>query len=221
MLKVLRAAAWGLAAAVVVCAQPRCIEVTVTDPADLAVAGARVSSNGSTTLTDQRGRAQLCSPGTEVRVSAGGFVGVTETLTPDVDLLDIELKTIAPTAATVVVTGAAEPRVLAEIDRSLTVLKVAERDTVSWSFADLIKQDSSIHVRERGPDGTQADLSIRGSSFDQVLVLINGLRVSDAQTGHHAMDLPLPLEAVQQVEVLRGSGATLYGSDAIGARSTS
>ena len=71
-------------------------------------------------------------------------------------------------------------------------------------------------MRERGPDGTQADLSIRGSTFDQVLVMINGVRVSDSQTGHHTLDLPLPFETVQQVEVLPGAGATLYGSDAVG-----
>ncbi|MBI1358193.1 MAG: TonB-dependent receptor [Acidobacteria bacterium] len=216
MQKIFVLAAWGLAAAGIVCAQPRCVRVTVTDPANLAVAGARVSSDGGSAVTDQRGRAELCSPGSEVRISAGGFTAVTETLAPDADVLDVELHTIAPTAATVVVTGDPEPRALSEVDRSLVVLNVAERDTVSWSFADLLKQDSSVHLRERGPDGTQADLSIRGSGFDQVLVLINGMRVSDAQTGHHALDLPLPLESVQQVEVLHGSGATLYGSDAIG-----
>ena len=61
-----------------------------------------------------------------------------------------------------------------------------------------------------------AQVSHRGSTFDQVLVMINGVRVNDPQTGHHTLDLPLPFEAVQQVEVLAGAGATLYGSDAVG-----
>lgn len=188
----------------------------MVDPTGLAVPYARVSSADDDAVTTEAGRAELCDPGEQVRVVAGGFMTITQALPADVTDWTIELSDIAPAASTVVVTGTPVPRTLAEIDRSLTVLPVEERDTVSWSFADLIKQDSSVHVRERGPDGTQADLSIRGSGFDQVLVLINGLRVSDAQTGHHALDLPLPFEAVEQVEVLHGSGATLYGSDAIG-----
>jgi iron complex outermembrane receptor protein len=96
------------------------------------------------------------------------------------------------------------------------VLPVEEPEIPAWSLADVLRQDASVDIRARGQDGTQADLSIRGSSFDQVLVLVNGVRMNDAQTGHHSMDLPLPLESVSQVEVLHGSGATLYGSDAVG-----
>ena len=99
----------------------------------------------------------------------------------------------------IVVTGVSEPRELAEMDRSLTVLSTRDPNAPAWSFADLLKQDTSVHLHERGPDGTQADLSVRGSTFDQVLVLINGIRVSDAQTGHHTLDLPLPFESVEQV----------------------
>lgn len=216
MTRLFAMAALGLAAVLAVAAQPRCIEIEVTDPTGLAVPNARVSSGSSAKTTNEQGLAELCSPGAEVRVASGGLAAVTRALPADVARLTITLDKLAPTATTVVVTGTTEPRALSEIDRSLTVLPVEERDTVSWSFADMLKQDSSVHVRERGPDGTQADLSIRGSGFDQVLVLINGFRVSDAQSGHHAMDLPLPLEAVEQVEVLHGSGATLYGSDAIG-----
>lgn len=209
-------AAWGLAVVLTVAAQPRCVEIKVTDPAGLAVPYARVNSGGSAAATSDKGVAKLCSPADQVRVVAGGFVTITRPLPADASTLTVQFAEIDPAASTVVVTGTPEPRTLAEIDRALTVLSVEDRDSVSWSFADLIKQDSSVHVRERGPDGTQADLSIRGSGFDQVLVLINGLRVSDAQTGHHALDLPLPFEAVEQVEILHGSGATLYGSDAIG-----
>src|ERR1017187_9317098 len=70
-------------------------------------------------------------------------------------------------------------------------------------------------LRQRAADGVQADLSIRGSSFGQTLVLLNGQRMNDAQSGHHDMDIPVPLEAVSRVEVLRGSGSTMYGSDAV------
>jgi hypothetical protein len=107
-----------------------------------------------TRTTNAAGVAELCSPGPSVRVVVSRLcIAVERPLPADAARLEIELGELAPAASTVVVTGAPEPRTLAETDRSLTVLKVEDRDTVSWSFADLIKQDSSVHVRERGPDG--------------------------------------------------------------------
>ena len=57
-------------------------------------------------------------------------------------------------------------------------------------------------------------LSIRGGSFGQTLVLWNGMRLNSVQTSNLSMDLPIPLMAISQVEVLKGSGSTLYGSEA-------
>ena len=84
------------------------------------------------------------------------------------------------------------------------------------SLVDVLQLDPSIDLQERAPDGVQTDLSIRGSSFGQTLVLLNGQRLNDVQSGHHDMDIPVPLDAVERIEVLRGSGSTMYGSDAVG-----
>ncbi|MCB0663984.1 MAG: TonB-dependent receptor, partial [Saprospiraceae bacterium] len=65
-----------------------------------------------------------------------------------------------------------------------------------------------------GIHGVQSDLSIRGSSFDQVLVLINGVKISDPQTGHHMMNLPVDIENIERIEVLKGPGARIYGQNA-------
>ncbi len=116
----------------------------------------------------------------------------------------------------VVVTGTAEPIPLEEIDRSVDVLPVAKDATLATALVDFLRFDPSVDVRARAPGGVQADVSIRGGSFGQTLVLLNGQRLNDAQTGHHDMDIPVPLEAVDRIEVLRGSGSTLYGSDAVG-----
>ena len=62
----------------------------------------------------------------------------------------------------------------------------------------------------------QADLSIRGTTFEQSLILVNGLRVNDPETGHLNLDIPVPLDAVTRIDILHGSGSTFYGSDAIG-----
>lgn len=82
------------------------------------------------------------------------------------------------------------------------------------TLVDLFRLDPSLDLQERAPGGVQTDLSIRGGNFGQTLVLLNGLRLNDAQSAHHDMDIPVPLDSVTRVEVLRGSGSSMYGSDA-------
>ncbi|HTM48970.1 MAG TPA: TonB-dependent receptor [Bryobacteraceae bacterium] len=117
---------------------------------------------------------------------------------------------------TIVVTGAYEPLALDEVDRSVRVLPVAGEELLSNTLIDFLRLDPSLDIRERAPNGLQADLSIRGGTFGQTLVLVDGQRMNDAQSGHHNMDIPLPLESIARIEVLRGSGSALYGSDATG-----
>ncbi|MDA0205711.1 MAG: TonB-dependent receptor [Acidobacteria bacterium] len=196
-----------------------CIQIRVVDPQGLPVTAATASIGQSTAKANAAGIAELCEEGAlsgPVRVQAQGFATAVEHLAVGESPQVVELRIRLHVETPVVVTGTVRPTELADLDRSLRVISASETVAPAWSFAELLKQDSSIHMRERGPDGTQADLSIRGSTFDQVLVMINGVRVSDSQTGHHTLDLPLPFEAVQQVEVLAGAGATLYGSDAVG-----
>jgi iron complex outermembrane receptor protein len=115
----------------------------------------------------------------------------------------------------IVVTGVYEPVPLEESDRSVSVLEPSDRLLLS-NVTDLLRLEPSVDLRQRTAGGAQGDISIRGGTFGQTLVLLDGLRLNDAQTGHHNMDLPLPVEAVARVEVLKGSGSTLYGSDAVG-----
>jgi iron complex outermembrane recepter protein len=117
---------------------------------------------------------------------------------------------------TIVVTGTYEPLSIEEIDRAVRVLPVRENRVLFTSLSDVLRLDPSVDFRGRAPNGIQADVSVRGGAFGETLVLVNGLRVNDAQSSHHNMDIPLPLDAVDRVEVLRGSGSTMYGSDAAG-----
>lgn len=116
----------------------------------------------------------------------------------------------------IVVTGTWEPVELDDLDRSVSVLPVAGEELLLNSWLDVLRLDPSIDLQERAPNGVQTDVSIRGGTFGQTLVLVNGIRVNDPQTGHHDMDLPIPVDSMARVEVLRGSGSTLYGSDAVG-----
>ena len=121
-----------------------------------------------------------------------------------------------PPAQTIVVTGTFEPLSLEEVDRAIRVLPVRQNALLFDTIVDALRLDPSLDLQERAPDGVQTDLSIRGSSFEQTLVLLNGQRLNDVQSGHHDMDIPVPLDAVSRIEVMRGSGSTIYGSDASG-----
>lgn len=116
---------------------------------------------------------------------------------------------------TVIVTSSYEAVPLEQSDRSVSVLDVGQAPALFRNWADVLRLDTAVDVEQRAP-GTQADVSIRGASFEQTLVLVNGLRINDAQSGHHNFDLPIPFESIQRIEVMHGSGSTLYGSDAVG-----
>lgn len=94
----------------------------------------------------------------------------------------------------------------------LTAEELAKRPV--WTVQEAIASAFGVDLRARSP--AQADVAVRGGSVEQVLVLVDGVRVSDAQTGHFDLDLALPLQDVQRIEVLRGPGSAVYGPDAFG-----
>jgi vitamin B12 transporter len=81
--------------------------------------------------------------------------------------------------------------------------------------AEWLSTESGVDIRQRGPVGVQADIGIRGGSFDQTLVLLNGMKLSDPQTGHHMFNLPFTSEAIHQIEVVKTSASRLYGINAL------
>ena len=126
-----------------------------------------------------------------------------------------ENQKIPPRKETVAVTGTFIPAPVENIDRTITVIDTREQPSLYTHWVDYLQVDPSIDLQERAPDGVQADLTIRGSTFEQTLVLLNGLRMDDVQTSHHDLDLPLPTGAIARIEVLPGAGSMLYGSDAM------
>jgi iron complex outermembrane receptor protein len=116
----------------------------------------------------------------------------------------------------IVVTGSYPPLPLQEADRVIDQLPVRDTKILFQNLADVLALDASLDLQQRGANGNQADLSIRGSTSGQTLVLVNGMRVDDPQTSHHDLNLTTPLDAVSSIEVLHGAGSSLYGSDALG-----
>ncbi len=82
------------------------------------------------------------------------------------------------------------------------------------SMDDLLKLITGIDIRSRGAHGMQSDLSIRGGSFDQVMILLNGVNITDPQTGHHNLNLPLEPEDISRIEILQGAAARSLGVNA-------
>jgi iron complex outermembrane receptor protein len=108
-----------------------------------------------------------------------------------------------------------QPKLWSELAHTASVM---ERSEIAASPAsginDILRQISGIDVRQRGSDDVQADLSIRGGSFDQVMILLNGVNITDPQTGHYSLDLPVDLQQIQRIEILQGSGSRILGPSA-------
>lgn len=83
------------------------------------------------------------------------------------------------------------------------------------SVNEVLAYVPGVDLRQRGVQGVQGDLSIRGGTFEQNLILINGFKLVDPQTGHHAMNLPVLLTNVQNVEVYKSSGTRIFGQNAM------
>ena len=104
---------------------------------------------------------------------------------------------------------------LSENARSIQVItKENIKQAGVTTVADLLQQVAGIDIRRRGIAGTQADLYIRGGSFDQTLLLIDGIKLDDAQTGHHTLNLALPLEVIERIEIIKGPAARIFGQNA-------
>jgi len=123
---------------------------------------------------------------------------------------------IEPVRTTVSVLGDPTPVLLGDSARSVVVMDTQEHQLAYNTVEDYLRTDSSVQINQRGAGGYPADLSIRGTSFEQTLVLIDGFRANDAQTAHNNLDLPVPLDTMANIEVLHGAGSTLYGADALG-----
>ncbi|MFT6122849.1 MAG: iron complex outermembrane receptor protein [Oleispira sp.] len=100
---------------------------------------------------------------------------------------------------------------------NVTVLEQADLQKLPVNnVIDALEYVSGIDVRKRGISGVQADVGIRGSTYEQTLVLLDGMRMNDPQTGHHNFDLPIAFEDIERIEIVKGPGAAQYGPSSNG-----
>jgi vitamin B12 transporter len=104
---------------------------------------------------------------------------------------------------------------LSENSRTLVIIGKAEiKNAAATNLADLLQSVAGVDVRRRGAGGQQTDLYIRGGSFDQTLLLIDGIKVDDPQTGHHTLNMALPIELIERIEIVKGPSARIFGQNA-------
>ncbi|MDR0970801.1 MAG: TonB-dependent receptor [Bacteroidales bacterium] len=82
------------------------------------------------------------------------------------------------------------------------------------SVEDILSHIASLDVQTRGIFGVQSDISIRGGSFDQIAILLNGVNITSSQTGHYSFDIPINISDIEKIEVIHGPSALIYGSSA-------
>ena len=100
--------------------------------------------------------------------------------------------------------------------KSVTVITAEQiADTPVSNLVDLLRFQAGVDIRRQGIEGAQADVYLRGGTFDQVLLLIDGIRVDDPQTGHHTLNSALPLEVIERIEIVKGPAARIYGQNAL------
>jgi vitamin B12 transporter len=110
-------------------------------------------------------------------------------------------------------------RMTEPLGQALASVSVISREDLELSAAEdlfeLLRLQPGVDIVRTGGPGAQTSVFLRGSNSNHVLVLVNGVRVSSANTGAYAWE-QLPLNQVERVEIVRGPRASLYGSDAIG-----
>ena len=88
------------------------------------------------------------------------------------------------------------------------------QETAVRNVTELLQLVTGLDIRRRGVSGTQADLYIRGGGFDQTLLLIDGMKMDDIQTGHHTLNLLLPVQLIERLEIIKGPAARIFGQNA-------
>ncbi|MBN2484758.1 MAG: TonB-dependent receptor plug domain-containing protein [Bacteroidales bacterium] len=133
----------------------------------------------------------------------GQAKGDTDTISKTLDLEEVEI------------VGQKSTLLIDEVPRMVELIPAQViQNSPSQSFTDLLEVRSNIDIRPRGPFGAQADVSIRGGSFDHTVILLNGTNLSNPQTGHHSLNLPLDQETISKIEVLNGPSARAIGANA-------
>lgn len=115
----------------------------------------------------------------------------------------------------VIITSSRIDLPFSENSRTINIITSEDiKNSTATNVADLLQTVTGIDVRRRGTNGMQSDIYIRGGNFNQTLILIDGFKTEDPQTGHHTMNMMIPLENIERIEIIKGPAARIYGQNA-------
>jgi len=117
----------------------------------------------------------------------------------------------------VIVSATRIPTASYKTGRSISIITADElRELPVTTVDEMLRYLPGINLNSRNDFGVQSDIGIRGSTFSQVLILVDNVRVNDPLTAHFNNNIPIPLSEIAKVEIIRGPAAASYGSDAVG-----
>ncbi|HZG24494.1 MAG TPA: TonB-dependent receptor [Chitinophagaceae bacterium] len=117
----------------------------------------------------------------------------------------------------VTITASIQPVSVSATGRNILIIKGEQFSRLPVNSIDeLLRYLPGIEVQMRGPMGAQSDIVMRGGTFQQVLVIIDGIRINDPNTGHFNSYIPIAPAEISRIEVLKGASSAIYGSEAVG-----
>lgn len=115
----------------------------------------------------------------------------------------------------ITVTAGRIPLTFSSLARSVVLIDETKINSIPVNnIQDVLKYIGGVDLKSRGAEGVQGDVSIRGGTFEQTLILLNGMKMSDPQTAHHNLNIPISLDNVERIEILKGQGSRIFGPNA-------
>ncbi|RXK58994.1 TonB-dependent receptor [Lacibacter luteus] len=117
----------------------------------------------------------------------------------------------------ITITASLTPVSASKTGRNILIIKgdVLQKLPVQ-SIDELLRYVPGVEVQSRGPMGAQGDITIRGGTFQQVLVILDGIRLNDPLTGHFNAYIPISPAEIDRIEILKGASSAIYGTEAVG-----
>ncbi|MBS4063712.1 MAG: TonB-dependent receptor [Chitinophagaceae bacterium] len=117
----------------------------------------------------------------------------------------------------ITITGTLTPSIISKTGRNIIVVKGDQLNKLPvQSIDELIRYIPGVEVQSRGPMGAQSNITIRGGTFQQVLIILDGIRLNDPLTGHFNSYIPIAPSEIERIEILKGASSAVYGTEAVG-----
>ncbi|PVD54208.1 TonB-dependent receptor [Terrimonas sp.] len=117
----------------------------------------------------------------------------------------------------ITVTATLSQKRSSETGRNITIIKGDKfKNLPIHSLDELLRYVPGVEMQARGPMGAQSDIVLRGGTYQQVLVILDGMRLNDPNTGHFSSYIPIAPAEIERIEILKGASSAIYGADAVG-----